>query len=187
MARPCSISTLSLLQTNCADTTLVLFTSGTTSTPKACPHDTKTLCLPSLAFRGLRHLDAKKRSVQHLASHHGFGVTVTLAFWLTGASVIYPSKAFEPASTLDAIEDQECTHMAVVPSMIYALKNHPSFDKRRLKSLISIDLAGAAIHPEVLRTCLDPLQFGAVSASANFGMTESACSIAWDDGEIPPI
>lgn len=115
------------------------------------------------------------------------GVNVTLAFWLAGASVIHPCKAFEPASTLDAIVDQECTHIAAVPSMIYALKNHPSYDKRRLESLISIDLAAAAIHRDILRTCLDPFQYGAMSASASFGMTESASSIAWDESAMPPI
>ena len=187
LAKSLGIATLSTSQTRCTDTVLLLFTSGTTSTPKACPHSSRTLCLPSLAYRSLRHIDADKRSVQHLASHHVFGLTVTLAFWLAGASVVYPSKAFEPGSTLDAIENQKCTHMAAVPSMIYGLRNHPSFSKRRLKSLISIDLGGAAIHPEILRTCLDPLQFGALSASTSFGMTESTTSIAWDDTEIPPI
>ena len=187
LTRSLGIAALPISQTRCTDTVLLLFTSGTTSTPKACPHSARTLCLPSLAYRSLRHIDADKCSVQHLASHHSFGLTVTLAFWLAGASVVYPSKAFEPSSTLDAIEKQECTHMAAVPSMIYGLRTHPSFSKRRLNSLISIDLAGATIYPEILRTCLDSFQFGALSASASFGMTESASSIAWDDTEVPPI
>ncbi len=115
------------------------------------------------------------------------GVTVILAFWPAGASAFYPRKDFEPASTLGAIEDQECTHMAAISSTIYALKNHQSFNKRRLKSLISINLASAATHPEILPTCLDPLHFGAMSASASFGMTESASSIACDESATPPI
>ena len=117
LARLLGIATLSTSQTRCTDTVLLLLTSGTTSTPKACPHSSRTLCLPYLAYRSLRHIDADKRSVQHLASHHVFGLTVTLAFWLAGASIIYPSKAFEPSSALDAIENQRCTHMAAVPSM----------------------------------------------------------------------
>ena len=104
LGKSARIATFSAPQTLCTDTVLLFSTSSTTSTPKACPHNSRSLCLPSLALRSLRHIDADKRSVQHLASHHVFRVTITLAFWFAGASVVYPSLAFEPGSTLDAIE-----------------------------------------------------------------------------------
>ncbi|KAG6988915.1 hypothetical protein G7Y79_00068g096140 [Physcia stellaris] len=168
-----------------SDVVLILFTSGTTAAPKACPHTSKTLCLPALAYRSLRHINEDKCSAQHLPSHHSLGMTVTLAFWLAGACVMYPSRTFDALSTLDAIKRHRCTHMAAVPSMIHALRSHSSFDSCMLGSLLSIDLAGTTIESETLRACLDPNQFGAKSASTHFGMTESAFSIGWDNADIP--
>ena len=121
LTRHSDISSLSPAPADFDATVLISLTSGTTSTPKACPHNSQTLCLPSLAYRKLRHIDPEKRSVQHLSSNHAFGITVMLAFWFSGASVVYPNKTFEASSTLDAIESQGCSHMAAVPSMIYAL------------------------------------------------------------------
>ena len=184
---PSKISSLPGLTTGCDDIILIIFTSGTTSKPKACPHSSVTMMSASLAYIELKHVSAAHSSVQHLPSTFIFGITTSLVFWIAGGSVVYPSKVFDAQHTLDAIESERCSHMAAVPAMIHALKDHPSFPHRELKSLISIDLGGALVHPELLSTCKDPNAFGALYASASFGMTETSTATAWNDTDHPLV
>lgn len=99
------------------DVVLIVFTSGTSGLPKACPHTNRTLWA---AIEGGKYLrpdsKASDRVLQHLPSSHIFACGDPLVFWSVGATIVYPSKFFEAGATLIAIENEQCTHMSGMKS-----------------------------------------------------------------------
>jgi fatty-acyl-CoA synthase len=93
--------------------------------------------------------------VRHLVctplSHAGSSLIVPLL--LRGGSMrVLP--AFEAGSVLEAIEHHRITTMMLVPSMIYALLDHPQFSQTDLSSLQTIYYGASPMSPARLREAL---------------------------------
>ncbi|KAI4168688.1 MAG: hypothetical protein LQ343_006191 [Gyalolechia ehrenbergii] len=161
----------------------VIFTSGITSLPKASISSYQNFLASALAFKNFRQLDPDCVFLQHMPVFHAWSICDTLAFWLTGATVVYPSPAFNAKEALAAIESAGCTHMVAVPSMIQAMIVHPSLARINLDSLRSIDLSGAMIFNEMVKLCMDKLKTTHVAAT--YGMTEGIVLCAFDTDKIP--
>ncbi|KAL8804138.1 MAG: hypothetical protein Q9182_002772 [Xanthomendoza sp. 2 TL-2023] len=164
-------------------TMTVIFTSGTTSLPKASFSTYQNLIAGASACKTFRHLDPDSVLLQHLPVFHSWSICMTLAYWITGATVIYPAPTFDARASLSAIGSEKCTHLPAVPSMIHALITHPSLSKTNLESLHSIDLAGTMVLPEIITACMDKLKAPFVSAS--YGMTECNFVSASDIYNLP--
>ena len=93
------------------DVILIVFTSGTSGLPKACPHTTKTLWAATQAADSFRLLDPSHRLAQHMPPSHITGICDMIHFWISGAAVVFPSPAFDAKATIVAIEKLRCTHM----------------------------------------------------------------------------
>ena len=104
------------------DTALIIFTSGTSGLPKACPFSGKTLWAACMAANVIRPRESTDSLVQHLPCSHIFACWDILSFWSAGATVIFPSKVFDPKATLDAIETEQCTHMS---GKLFVIQTHP--------------------------------------------------------------
>lgn len=135
------------------DTLLVLFTSGTESLPKACPHSTTTIGTPAQMLVGQWGLTNEDSLCQHLPSFHVFNIVLSLAFWLAGGSVIFPSPSFNPALSLDAIQLNQRTYVPCVPTMLQALVAHAAGLGTFLRPPFAIILGGAPITPDILDLC----------------------------------
>ena len=159
-------------------TLMVLFTSGTTSLPKASISSYQNLLASVFAYTAFRHLNNECKLLQHLPVFHSWSINTTWAFWISAATVVFPSRNFDAKSSLSAIGSEHCTHMPAVPSMIQALITHPSLSATKLESLQSIDLAGTMILPSIIESCMDELE--APYSSVLYGMTE-ACFVCASD------
>lgn len=62
--------------------------------------------------------------------------------------------AFEPAAVMQAIQDYRINCMMLVPTMIYALLDHPRFDEFDLSSLETVFYGASAISPARLREAI---------------------------------
>ncbi|KAL8783246.1 MAG: hypothetical protein Q9213_004758 [Squamulea squamosa] len=164
-------------------TMIVLFTSGTTSLPKASISTYQNILASAYACKASRHLNPDSTNLQHLPVFHSWSICVTWAFWVSAATVVYPSRTFDARASIAAIERAECTHMPAVPSMIHALITRPSLSTAKLDSLHSIDLAGTMILPEIIEACMDKLK--ALCSSAVYGMTECGFLCASDTNKLP--
>lgn len=156
------------------DIILLLCTSGTTSRPKVCPHTSITITTPALALADHWEITPDQALCQHLPSFHVFSVVMTLAFWLSGATVVFPSASFDPAASFDAIKSNPTTHVPCVPSMVQALKVYALSQGHPLGVPYHICLGGASIAPEVVEICSS---LGATRVTPGYGMTEGVATL----------
>lgn len=98
------------------------------------------------------------RELRHLVcaplSHAGLaGVMPTL---LRGGCA-YILKEFEPVAVMEAIQRERITCVLLVPTMIYALLDHPRFEAFDLSSLETVFYGASAMSPARLREGIEKL------------------------------
>lgn len=167
------------------DPGLILFTSGTTSLPKPAPLSGTNLCQAGLASKEARHVDQSHRLCQNLPQFHGYGIGWTVAFWLAGASIVYPAESFDALASLESIEQFRCTHTCYVPTTVNATLAHPAVDTKDLSSLESVDISGAVVLPSFHERFTQ--KFKNVQTNTSYGMTEAGSMILWDPVDGSPL
>ena len=155
------------------NTTIIGFTSGTTSLPKACLQSSDNLMTSAIALRDLRSLGPTDRLCQHLPGFAAMTVLMCLAFSISGATIIYPSSSFSASATLDAIEKERSTYILAAPALVKALAMHPTIAQRSLGSIRIVELGGAPIYPETLQLATSKDGLNCERVGCGWGMTES--------------
>ncbi|WP_433781496.1 class I adenylate-forming enzyme family protein [Actinomycetospora sp. CA-101289] len=148
----------------------ILYTSGTTGTPKGVliTHDASQRTGYASALT--RAFEDGRRILFSLPCYHMFGyVEGLMAAMMVGGAII-PQTAFDPGRYLEGIERHRATDILCVPTMTVALLEHPDLGVRDLSSLVAI-LSGAAPAPvwlwEKVRAAL-----GVDEIVTGYGMTE---------------
>jgi fatty-acyl-CoA synthase len=98
----------------------------------------------------------------------GLNGTVNPTLLRGGCAVVV--RGFDPAGTLQVIEQQRVNSFFAVPTMLDAMAREPGFTTRDLSALRSIGAAGAAVPLPTLRTWLDR----GVTMQQAYGMTEAS-------------
>ncbi len=83
---------------------------------------------------------------------------------------------FDPAEVLRTIEEERITATMLVPSMLYALMDHPDSHTRDLSSLETVYYGASAINPVRLREAID--RFGPIFAQY-YGQSEAPMVITY--------
>ncbi|NYG57786.1 fatty-acyl-CoA synthase [Nocardioides daedukensis] len=91
-----------------------------------------------------------------------------------GCLVVLPK--FDPAEVLRTIEEQRITATMLVPSMLYALLDHPDSKTRDLSSLETVYYGASAINPVRLQEAID--RFGPIFAQY-YGQSEAPMAITY--------
>jgi fatty-acyl-CoA synthase len=91
-----------------------------------------------------------------------------------GRLVVLPG--FDPAKVLETIEKERITATMLVPSMLYALMDHPDSRTRDLSSLETVYYGAAPINPTRLAEAID--RFGPIFAQF-FGQSECPMVISY--------
>jgi fatty-acyl-CoA synthase len=89
---------------------------------------------------------------------------------------LYVLSKFDPAEVLATIEEQRITATMLVPSMLYALMDHPDSRTRDLSSLETVYYGASAINPVRLREAID--RFGPIFAQY-YGQSEAPMAITY--------
>lgn len=89
---------------------------------------------------------------------------------------MYVMSKFDPAEVLRTIEEQRITATFVVPSMLYALMDHPDSRTRDLSSLETVYYGASAINPVRLAEAIE--RFGKIFAQ-NYGQSEAPMAISY--------
>jgi fatty-acyl-CoA synthase len=152
----------------------ITYTGGTTGKPKGVVGTAQSmLTMTQIQLAEWEWPEAPKFLVCTPLSHAGaafFGPTLIKG----GSLVVLPR--FDPGEVLRTIEEKRITATMLVPTMLYALLDHPDSRTRDLSSLRTVYYGAAAINPVRLREAID--RFGPIFAQY-FGQTEAPMVISY--------
>ena len=128
----------------------IQYTSGTTGFPKGVTLTHHNL-LNNGYFIGVRlKYTSADRVCIPVPFYHCFGMVIgNLCCTSHGATMVIPAESFDPALTLQAVEQERCTSLYGVPTMFIAELALPDFDKYNLTSLRTGVMAGSPCPVEV--------------------------------------
>lgn len=158
---------------DCHEPINIQFTSGTTGSPKGATltHHNVVNNARFIAM-AMRFSEADSLCIP-VPLYHCFGmVLAVLACVSTGAAMVFPGEAFEPAATLAAVAEERCTALHGVPTMFIAELDHPDFGKFDLGTLRTGIMAGSPCPIETMKRVVSQMHMGEVTIA--YGMTETS-------------
>jgi O-succinylbenzoic acid--CoA ligase len=157
------------------DVQLLLFTSGTTGTPKAVALTAANLAVSAAGSAFRLGLDPADCWHDPLPMYHMGGLAPVYRSVLYGTSVSIRSQpgGFDPAATIEAMHEDGATCVSLVPTMLRALLDERPGDPFP-DSLRFVLLGGAKAPEALLRECIER----DVPVAPTYGMTETASQIA---------
>jgi acyl-CoA synthetase (AMP-forming)/AMP-acid ligase II len=162
---------------------VVLFTSGTTGTPKAVPLTHEQLAPRITAFAPTVE-PVPSVSIMSVPLVHIGGMLGLLVALAKGSTTVVLTR-FDAGEWLASVERYGVTTAFLVPTMLYRILEHPAFSHNDLSSLVSLSYGAAPATPELIRRTMEALP--GVELMNTFGQTETMGSItALGPGDHPP-
>jgi fatty-acyl-CoA synthase len=151
----------------------IQYTSGTTGFPKGATLTHHNLLNNGFFVgEGCGYTDADRICIP-VPYYHCFGMGMgNLAATSHGATVVLPAPGFDPAATLQAVQDERCTSLYGVPTMFIAELGLPNFADYDLSSLRTGIMAGSPCPVEVMKRVVD--EMGMTEVTICYGMTETS-------------
>ena len=157
------------------DPAVIMFTSGTTGSPKGVmqTHDN----LLRAAYAGAYHqaFEEGRRAVFSLPLYHGFGLVVGLLSGMIVGGSIVPLLRFDADALLSATECHRATYLMGVPTMMIAMMERAKIKAYDLGSLTAVHSAAAPTPSWVWREIQQT--FGCSEIFTSYGQTEATATI----------
>jgi len=153
------------------DTAVILYTSGTTGTPKGAALTHANLERNVEISVGLFDLSSDDVVFGGLPFFHSFGQTCALNATISRGGTLTLLPRFEPGKAFEIIQRDRVTILEGVPTMYSALINHPAADQADTTSLRVCVSGGSPLPGEVLRGFED--KFGAAILEG-YGLSETS-------------
>jgi long-chain acyl-CoA synthetase len=134
-----------------SDTAVILYTSGTTGTPKGAELTHDNLRKNAEVASSLFEYGAEDVIFGGLPLFHSFGQTCALNCGIRVGATITLLPRFEPAKALEIIQRDKVTVMLGVPTMYAAMLNESTADQYDTSTLKLCGSGGAAMPVEVMR------------------------------------
>jgi fatty-acyl-CoA synthase len=151
----------------------IQYTSGTTGFPKGATLSHRNILNNGFFIgEGCRYTEADRVCIP-VPFYHCFGMVLgNLACTTHGAAIVVPAPAFEPAATLQTVEDERCTSLYGVPTMFIAELALENFSDYDLSSMRTGIMAGSPCPVEIMKQCVDKMHMAEVTIC--YGMTETS-------------
>ena len=158
-----------------SDTTVLMYTAGTTGVPKGVmlSHDSLTTYL--LANVEPPDPDAHESNLLPMPLYHIGGFQTALAAVYGGRTLVLMQQ-FDSEQWLELAQRERPTRSILVPTMLKQLIDQPTFSHYDLSSLRVVTYGAAPMPQDVIRRAIDALP--GVQFINAFGQTESAATIA---------
>ena len=151
----------------------IQYTSGTTGFPKGATLSHHNILNNGFFVGEMVHYGPTDRIAIPVPFYHCFGMVMgNLAATSHGACMVIPAPSFDPAATLQAVQDERCTSLYGVPTMFIAelgLANFADYDLSTLRTGI---MAGSPCPVEVMKQVLSLMHMPEVAIA--YGMTETS-------------
>ena len=128
------------------------YSGGTTGKPKAVPTNHRSAAAAAHIMFAEWEWPDPLRVLSCAPLSHAGGAMLLPTLMKQGTILIHPS--FDPLKVMQTIQEQRITCMLLVPTMIYALLDHPRFGEFDLSSLQTIFYGASAISPARLREAI---------------------------------
>jgi fatty-acyl-CoA synthase len=152
----------------------ITYTGGTTGKPKGVVGTARSMAaMTQIQLAEWEWPRAPRFLVCTPLSHAG---AAFFAPTLIKGGAMYVLPRFDPGEVLRAIEEHRITATMVVPSMLYALLDHPDSRTRDLSSLQIVYYGASSINPVRLKEAID--RFGPIFAQY-YGQTEAPMVITY--------
>lgn len=176
----------------------IMFTSGTSGNPKACPLRAGAMSSALHSQAWLIDRVAGARALMQPHNSRGIAPAQTLQTWRAGGAVVLTGQAFSASDAVNAIARVEITFLVLTPPMVHEMAAELVARDCQLgiNSVRRIQVGGDAVTHSLLRRTV--ALFPAAQVCINHGMTEGPGSFVWpffgvpvDDvpsfGEVCPI
>lgn len=157
------------------DIAYILYTSGTTATPKGVQLQHFGLIENMFNIGERQHLTEADRMWMGISLFWGFGCENALFAVMTHGGCVVLQEQFEPGEALRLIERERCTVYYGTPNIALALFEHP--DRRRC-DLSSLRTGAAIGPPQAMQMVMD---LGATQICNVYGLTECYGNCALTD------
>lgn len=151
----------------------IQFTSGTTGFPKGATLTHQNILNNGYFVAEAIRLSEHDRLCIPVPLYHCFGMVMgNLGCMTHGATMVYPSDAFDPLAVLQTVQAERCTGLYGVPTMFIAELDHPQFSEFDLSSLRTGIMAGSPCPIEVMKRVQSQMNMTEVTIA--YGMTETS-------------
>jgi fatty-acyl-CoA synthase len=161
------------------DIPYILYTSGTTSTPKAVPLAHGGLIENMFNIGERQRLDERDRLWLGISLFWGFGCENALLAVMTHGGAIVLQERFDAGDALRLIEREQCTVYYGTPNIALALTEHPDRRHCDLRSLRTGAAIGAAQAMQMV------MELGAAEICNVYGLTECYGNCTVTDAHDP--
>ncbi|MEW6755220.1 MAG: AMP-binding protein [Candidatus Latescibacterota bacterium] len=195
----------------CKDLAALMFTSGSTGTPRAVMVSHRNITANTDAIIASLALGGDDRIMVVLPFHYCFGTSLLHTHLRANASLVLNNRFAFPQVVLDHMEATACTELAGVPSTYQILLRNSTFPERRFPRLRKLQQAGGklpdrfiaelrAAHPDAdyylmygqteataRLSCLPPRDLEARPGSIGRGIPGVTLQVLDEDGcPVPP-
>ena len=152
----------------------IAYTGGTTGKPKGVIGTARTMAtMTQIQLAEWEWPESPRFLMCTPLSHAGAAFFVPTVI---RGGTLHVLARFDPAEVLRTIEEQRITATMLVPSMLYALMDHPDSRTRDLSSLETVYYGASAINPVRLQEAID--RFGPIFAQY-YGQSEAPMVISY--------
>ncbi|MDH6267168.1 fatty-acyl-CoA synthase [Rhizobium sp. SG_E_25_P2] len=154
---------------------IMLYTSGTTGTPKGVVITAANALYASLNFAAVGDVGGHTVALCDLPFFHTIGLCAIARTTIALGGTLAISDRFLPERTLACLGDEtlSVSHYFAVPQMAAALRKDPSYDAAKLARLKAIFIGGAPLSKQLIDLFLED----GVALVNGYGMSEAGTAI----------
>jgi len=136
------------------ETSLLLYTSGTTGRPKGVPRSHAADRAGGWS-QALQHgYGWADRTLGVMPLYHTMGIHSLVAMHLVGGCFV-PQPRWDAGEALALVEEERITSLYLAPTLFHDLVHHPDTASRDVSSVRALGYAGAAMTSTLVRRCAD--------------------------------
>lgn len=149
----------------------IQYTSGTTGSPKGATLSHANILNNAYNTAKGMQMGPEDRLCIPVPLYHCFGMVLgSLACVSRGSAMVFPNDAYDPETTLEAVQAEKCTALHGVPTMFVMELDHPKFEEYDVSTLRTGVIAGAPCPEELMKRIIGDLHMENVLIG--YGQTE---------------